>query len=386
MVSRINGLGIQNLNRMRLNKLNNFQVERGITKSPSNNNKNIPNNSHLQKIQFLNKMFGLNGINVNGIGKDTKGVDILSVNMSDVKKSHNKIIDLKIAEIAKPQKNASIELYGNSKDIKSNSYEFEIKSKDKSFKAQVDVKEGDRNEDVLNKISSLVNALNCGVNCQVAKDKNNGVALTLTSSETGSKSAFKITDLHGDLVSKLKLNYMEQKSSDAIYSANNKVYQSSTNEISLEGNAIKLKLNSAGNFNIDINRKRCYEDIQENINEITSNLDYLVTHYNNKIGSLPENSFTYEKLTKELKNRQSIFNNIGINTLKNNSMQFQDKHLKALASSNPDLLISSMMAPKGVLNFFNMVRLSDLDRSSSLYGVKGNNIGIFNRGNLLNYL
>lgn len=389
MISGINRTRIPGLNNMRINKsypqMGATTSNKSILNSVSNNNI-AANSSYSQRMQFLNGMFGLNAVSVNNKLKDTKGVDVLSVNIDTEKKLHNKVLNLKVDQLATVQKNTSKQLLSKSKDISANSYEFQITSKDKSFKVKVDIKEGDTTEDVLNKIASSVTSLNCGVKSEIAKNKENAISLTLVSSETGSKSSFKISDLHGDLISKLKLNNINQSCGDAIYSVDKNIYQSPTNDISLEGNAVKLKLNSTGNFDIDINKKKCYEDIKSNVNEITSHLDYLVNHYNNKVNSLPKNHFTYQKLTNELKNRQSAFNKIGINTSKDNNMKFHDKHFRELAHSNPNLLMSSMSSQNGVLNYFNMVRSSDLDRSSSSYGGRGNNVGMFNSGSLVNYI
>ncbi len=388
MISGINRVGIPSINRMRasnFNSVSNYE-RRNIAQA---NARNFASSSFKERMNFLDNMFGLNAVKVTRNGnnkKDSNGIEVLSVNMDSEKKLKDKVLNIKVNDLAKPQKNASVNLFYKKQDIETGSYEFKISSNGKDFKGKIDVKNGDANEVVLDKLALNINSLNSGVKAEVAKNKNGGTVLNLVSSETGTKSAFKIADLQGNVVSKLKLNNINQQCGDAVYSVNGRVLKSSTNEISIADNAVKLKLKSVGDFNIDINKKRCYEAIQGNSDNISSHLDYLVSHYNKKIGVLPKETFTYKKLTNELRDRKSRFNNVGIDTLKDNTMNFKNKSLKELAKSNPELLVSSMTSQKGVLNFFNMVKSSDLDRGSSLYGGRGNNIGVFRRGTLLDYV
>lgn len=392
MVSGVNRVGIPSISRMRTNALKKTHAYDNVYNSRNrglnSNNRNLINGGYDERMRFLNDMFGLNAVRVTRNGRDekiSKGVEVLSISEDGDKRLQDKVLNLKVLQVAEPQRNSSKELFSKSKDIEPGEYQFQITSKDKKNIAKIQVKDGQTNEEVLNNISSNVNSLNCGVKAEVVKNKVGGVTLNFTSTDTGVNGIFKVQDFKSDLASKLKLNSVSQNVQNALYSLNDRVYESVKNEISVENNLVKLKLNSEGSFNIDINKKRCYEDIQSNSNEIASNLDFLVNHYNNKIGNTPRNTFTYEKLTNEIRVRSNKFNNVGIETLENNTMRFEDRHFRELARANPQLLMSSMNGSNGVLNYFNMVRASDLHRQSSVYGARGNNIGVFSRGSLLNY-
>lgn len=388
----ISRVGISSMSSRRIKGLSQANRYKGINAFSGSRinttNKKYKNMDYSDRMKALENLFRTNTLkitNKDSSSKISKGVEVLFMSEDGEKRLQDKVINLKVSQLAKTQINSSSQLVSTSKSIKPGDYEFEINIKDKKYIGKVQVKDGENNEDILKKLSASINVLNCGIKSDVLKDKNGVVVLHLTSNQTGNDGSFKIKDIKSNIISNLKLDIIKQVSQNAQYSIDNKTYESATNEISIEGGMAKLKINSQGNYSIDINKKRCYEAIQANSEEIASNLDFFTNYYNNKILYTPKNTFTYDKLTGEFRDRESSFNNVGIEALQDNSMRFEKRNFKNLARTNPEAFMSSMISPKGVMNFFNMVKSSDLNRQSSTYGVRGRSRGIYRLGGLVNY-
>jgi flagellar hook-associated protein 2 len=93
--------------------------------------------------------------------------------------------EIQINRLASPQVNTGHMLRDNALSFIPGSYSFDLTTTTSAYEFQYSVNQGETNQDVLNKLSGLINGSNLGVTAAIVRDGNGSSALSLTSRQTG---------------------------------------------------------------------------------------------------------------------------------------------------------------------------------------------------------
>lgn len=204
----------------------------------------------------------------------------------------SKEMEISVKQLATPQINTGKFLNPRARNLYSGTYSFDVNIGSTDYELQFTIKDDEKNIDVLNKISRLINRSKIGLNASVEHNPQDDVALVITSNMTGVGERPAIFTISDDNTSSL------QGSVDA-YGLNNTTQYPSNALFTLNG---VDKSSTSNNFTID----REYEISLKSINEPGTSVKVgLKQNFDSIIDSLKELTDHYNNLTKLAKNSNS---------------------------------------------------------------------------------
>ncbi len=229
-------------------------------------------------------------------------------------------IEIEVRNLASPQVNTGNFLPSDSMDLGTGSYSFDISINDLNYEFQFNVKEGDTNQDLQNRLSRLITNSNIGLAATTIEDTNGNSALRLQSNATGLQNGknilFTVTDDRtsktAGAVNYLGINDITRPSANSAFLLNGQEKSTSSNNFTIE-KTYEVTLNglsSAEGETTTIGLKNDTESLTENIN-------YLVRGYNDFIRTASEHLTSRSKngaLLSEMSRISSYYRN-GLDSL-----------------------------------------------------------------------
>lgn len=227
------------------------------------------------------------------------------------------------------------------------SYAFDIIVNDLSYEFQYNIRGGETNRDVQQRLARLISNSDIGLNSDVIEDGSGNSALRLTSSATGLKDnrnlIFRISDdsnserLKGS-ISYLGINSVAVEPSNAEFILNGEAKSTSSNRFTID-NLFEVQLNGISTSKEDITEIGLMADVDS----LAENINNLITGYNSFLGSVNRYIDTYplsSRLIKEMNHMslfyQENFEKIGISYGEHGTL-----------SLNKDTLRQTTLADKG---------------------------------------
>jgi hypothetical protein len=148
-----------------------------------------------------------------------------------------------IQQLATPQENVGELLAGEAPaGLEPGEHSFELRTRTGSTQLAVTLSEGDTNNSALTHMAAAINQANLGVIATLARPSRSTIQLAVTSSDTGSASAFTIADLNGWLVRASGISRLASQALDAVYLLEGIRTVAPTNQVPLQGGRVQLTL------------------------------------------------------------------------------------------------------------------------------------------------
>lgn len=162
--------------------------------------------------------------------------------------------DISVTQLAETQKNTGLELNGEALSaVNSGVNTFNLHIQGLDHAVNVEILEEDNNEDTLWKIALAINDENVGITAEVVDGSTAGTKrLEITSQNSGSESAFEITDIMGNATAATGMNTVETLGKDAQYQVDGNDLSSSTNTIYLDDGLVMANLKATGETSLAI--------------------------------------------------------------------------------------------------------------------------------------
>ncbi len=225
--------------------------------------------------------------------------------------------EFKIAvnKLATPQINTGNYLNPNGTDLKIGEYSFDFSVGEDTYEFSFNVRNGESNKDVQEKISRLVNRSNIGVYSKVISDDLGNTAIEIESANTGvttySGFNFKIDNndksYAGNAVSILGLDKVSNEANNASFHVNGVEHTAASNVFTLKHQfEVSLKDVSLEDETATIGLKQDFDSIIENVSELIGSYNSIVDLATSHIGKAGDDS---NKLSKDIKTVVNYFKN-----------------------------------------------------------------------------
>ena len=235
-----------------------------------------------------------NKVSASYIGKDPE---------SDVTNSVG--FDIEVSSLASSQTNTGRFVPKDSTGLPADNYAFDVRLNGQEFEFQFSIFQGDRNQDVQQKISNLINKSGIGLSAEILEDSQSRTALAISSTKTGLRagetSQFEIYEsgsgLNRGAVSYLGLDQVSAPATNAHFTLNGEEKAAISNKFTV-GSKFEIQIHetTAPGEPIHVGVKKDNEALK---NHITS----LVSSYNTFIdeaAGIENDKFKSDKLKSEM--------------------------------------------------------------------------------------
>lgn len=192
---------------------------------------------------------------------------------------------INISQLATAQKNIGNDLAsGGASNVAVGTNLFKITNGAKSYNLSIELRIGDTNKNILEKMAQVINNSEAGVTAKVISDStSNSSRIEIVGKTTGLGNEFSIQDTGGgSLIAETGAATIAAHTQDAVYKLNNEEKTSKSNRIALDNGKIALEL--LGNTSNPINIK-----VGKNEKEIHHAITAFVGDYNKMVKSLQGN-------------------------------------------------------------------------------------------------
>lgn len=212
-------------------------------------------------------------------------------------------------------------------------HRFEVEQDGKKYQFSVDVKAGDTNKAVQQRMAGAINSRNLGFTAAVSEDNASGTStLSIRSANTGTdaKNEFTVRDMSGgnnsgSLVAATGVGSRTQTARDAVYSVNGGADRTSqTNNVSL-GGGVSATLKNASPEAVTISAKR---DTQASADAVKS----LAESFNGLLGASKGNTKLNSDLTSAYEANAVGLARIGVTAGKDGKLSVDNDKLNKAAS------------------------------------------------------
>lgn len=252
-------------------------------------------------------------------------------------------LEIEVRNLASPQVNTGNFLPSNSMELAIGSYSFDIGISDLNYEFQFNIKEGDTNKDLQDRLSRLITNSNIGLEATTIEDADGNSALRLQSNATGLQNGkdmlFTITDdktsKTSGAVNYLGINDVTRPAANSDFLLNGQKRSTLSNNFTIE-KTYEITLNglsSAEGEAATIGLKNDTESFTENIN-------HLVNGYNDFIKAASEHLTSQSKngtLLSEMNRISSYYKNgldlLGLKSNEEGYMNVDTKQLENAANS-----------------------------------------------------
>ena len=341
-----NNYGIYNLyNAMFQNNAalkNNKFYQSLFPNSGAQNQKSIGENAlqYVNNLKSASKSLGSSLNALSGSAFSNKTVtssdnDVLSVKFYGVSANTVKPMTVKVEQTASGQVNEGKSMDSGESFGSVGLNRFSIEAGGKTVQLSVDIKAGDTNKDVQQKMANAINSSGAGVKATVeTDDKNKTSSLKIEAAGTGNdpKNKFTISDVSGDLVSKTGAGDVKQEAQNAVYSINGGAARASAS------NTVDLAFGLSVTFNKASDKEVTIAPGKDD-SYAKSAVESFVKSYNDLYSAAAENVSDpkAQSLASRLVNTSKIYSsslsNIGINFDKDGRMTIDSKQLDSAAES-----------------------------------------------------
>lgn len=187
--------------------------------------------------------------------------------------------NISVTQLAQGQENTGLELNAadsSGVDMGTNTFNINISGQDHEL--GIEVVEGDTNEDVLQKMAQAINEAGIGISAEVTEGIEEGTKrLVITSEDTGTESAFTISDISGNAVTVTGIDSVYTAAQEAEYEVDGVDSTSSSNTIYLDEGMVTVNLRGAGESSLTVapDEEKVENAITDLVSEVNSFIDSL---------------------------------------------------------------------------------------------------------------
>lgn len=271
--------------------------------------------------------------------------DIVSVNYVGGNPANSEIptYDIEVYSLASGQVNMGTFLPNTRPELPPDTYSFDVMVNDLNYEFQYNIREGETNRDIHNRLAKLISSADIGLRADVVEDGKGNTSLRLRSTAEGMKnnesSIFMVSDNHTSKrpgsVAYFGLNYLARPASNAEFSLNGERMTSSSNRFTIDNMFdVTLKgISSMDGEKITFGLKTDVESLADNINTLTMGYNSFI----NSMASYRDNFTGSQKLLREMNgiiNRyHSELDVVGLNLQEDGTLQIDKKELTQAALS-----------------------------------------------------
>jgi hypothetical protein len=196
------------------------------------------------------------------------------------------IYSIKVEQIALPQINEGTALSSQGiTSIASGSNQMKLTSGAESVPFSIYIIQTDTNQQSLQKIRNAINQTGFPVIASLIQDEAEGaVKLAVTSTNSGSREAFVISDIYGSAALVSGINTVTQGAADALYRVNDsEAAASNSNQVTLDDDKVTLTFHEASDGSIELS-------IRPDEAQLKQQLQQLISRYNSLHAALAQAS------------------------------------------------------------------------------------------------
>jgi flagellar hook-associated protein 2 len=285
------------------------------------------------------------------VSSDTEALSVTANNPSMFTKPK----EVSISQIAESQQNASTVLNSDERSLPAGRHTINIQSSGQSFNVQVNVRTGESNESVLNRMANDINEQ--GLNVSARVETKDGVSqLFIEGRQTGERNTFTITDRTGDLAARLGIDQVSREAQDAVFTVDGVNRTSANNTVSLgDGITATLRQATSGPVTVSVQRG-------QNTAAITGAVGSVVERLNSLLDSSSRAGTDFSRMIRSF---SSSLSQLGITMGENGRLSLNNNTLQtALNEGRGEFLINDR---NSVFNRMDN-RAAAISRNAASYG------------------
>ncbi|MGN0485419.1 MAG: flagellar filament capping protein FliD [Lachnospiraceae bacterium] len=237
---------------------------------------------------------------------------------------------LEIRQLATPQVNTGKFLLPDRRNFPPGDYSFGLETTSNFYEFQFFIEQSDKNPDVINNLSSLINQAKIGVTANVLTDEKERVALQISSDAVGcpsdQKPRFIIQPTNSPasehVVVTLGIDQMNDPATNAVYSVDGTIYTSQSNTCNV-GSDFELILHQTTNEQspVHIGFKPDSDAIFDHISILTDCYNQMLQTVSENLPPGRSNSALLQSMRGIAQKRQKVFHSFGLSVESNGEIR-----------------------------------------------------------------
>ena len=251
--------------------------------------------------------------------------------------------EIEVYSLASGQVNMGTFLPDTKPALPPDTYSFDIMINDLNYEFQYNIREGETNRDIHDRLAKLISSADIGMKADVIEDEKGNSALRLRSSTEGIKdngsSIFHVSDDHtskqSGSVAYFGLDYTTRPASNAEFSLNGERHTSVSNRFTID-RLFDVTLKGIS----PMNGEKTTFGLKTDIESLTENISTLTRGYNNFITNMAAYRDNFAGSQKLLREMNGIINRyhseldiIGLNIQENGTLEIDKAELQNAALS-----------------------------------------------------
>lgn len=271
--------------------------------------------------------------------------DIVSVNYIGEPSEDLKVptYSMEVHALASGQVNMGTFLPNTKPELPPDTYSFDVMINDLNYEFQYNIREGETNRDIHDRLAKLIGTSEIGLRADVLEDGKGNSALRILSVAEGAKNKdsaiFTVSDdrtsKRSGSVDYFGLDFLARPASNAIFSLNGEIHTSASNRFTVDS-LFDVTLNGI----TSMEGESVTFGLKTDVESLTENISTLAQGYNNFIqtaASYRDNFAGSQRLLREMgaiSNRyRSQLNIIGLNVQENGTLEIDKNELQNAALS-----------------------------------------------------
>lgn len=271
--------------------------------------------------------------------------DIISVNYIGEQSENPEVptYSMEVHSLASGQVNLGTFLPNTKPELPPDTYSFDVVINDLNYEFQYNIREGETNRDIHDRLAKLISTAEIGLRADVLEDGKGNSALRILSVAEGTKNKdsalFTVSDNRTSKrpgsVDYFGLDFLARPASNAKFTLNGEMHTSASNRFTID-NLFDVTLNGIS----PMEGESVTFGLKTDVESLTENISTLTQGYNNFIqtaASYRDNFAGSQRLVREMgaiSNRyRSQLNIIGLNIQENGTLEIDKNELKKAALS-----------------------------------------------------
>lgn len=254
---------------------------------------------------------------------------------------------LEVTGLSKGQENLGYALTSNAPvSIPADAYSFDVSINDLNYEFQFNVREGDTNKDVQERLARLISNSEIGIKADVLSDGKGNSALRMVSEATGLKpgkdSIFVVSDENTSkakgAVEYLGIDYISSKPSNASFILNGEERSAASNHFTID-RQFEITLNGLHKFDGDaaqIGLKTDLESVAENVGRLVDGYNSFIDAANAYKNTHPASNKLLSEMERLISYYEGGLNNLGMEIDDQKRLVMNDNALKASLAHDED--------------------------------------------------
>ncbi len=255
--------------------------------------------------------------------------------------------NIEVTSLAEGQTNLGYALNSDEKAaLAPDTYSFDININDLNYEFQFNIREGDTNKDIQDRLARLITNADVGIEADVLSNGKGASALRLTSSTVGLKAGretiFDVSESNSSkssgAVDYLGIDFTSKQPSNAEFLLNGEPRSASSNHFTID-RQYELNLNSVHTYE----GQEATVGVKNDLDSITENVENLLSGYNNFISVASEYREGHpasSKLLNEMDRLVSYYKenltSIGLDSSSDGKLELDEKNFKAALVAGED--------------------------------------------------